>query len=676
MRSYLQPYDPAGGPPQAADLRRELADALFSASGADLIADAPEIIAKATGADVVLVSRLHERAGLLETLQMFDAHGRVAHYAYKIADTPCEIVATSRAPTAFPRELQRLFPKDVDLSTLDLYAYAGAPLLDEDGRFFGLVCALWSREAPEASQVAAAIGSIAPRLARDAARRIRAAAHDLWDRAAEQGLWLADLRAQVTTLTPKARDLTARPGDVRFERDSDLPFDWVAPNERATVACSLARHIETGEPFDVVCRAPAGSRAHWLRMVGAAQFDAEGKVETIAGSVSDVTELVEAREAASAARAAQSAFLANMSHEMRTPLNGVVALASMLARTETDPRRREMATLIQSSAETLERLVSDMLDMARIEAGKVSLEPAPFDLVPAIESAIGGLREAALAKGLAFRSSASPRACGSFVGDLVRIRQIVVNFVSNAVKFTQSGAIDITIDAPTDANGRDWVEIAVRDTGIGFDPSQAERLFRRFEQADDFARRRGGTGLGLAICKSLVDMMAGEISARSTVGVGSQFVVRLPLPRVEASAPESQIDALPPIGGLRVLLAEDNPVNRRVISLILEPLGAELVCVGDGAAAVEAAKAGEFDVILMDTRMPVMDGLAATRAIRALPHAGHVPILMLSADALPEHVAHSLDAGCNAHVAKPITPARLLTALAEHVPCLQPSAAA
>jgi PAS domain S-box-containing protein len=398
-----------------------------------------------------------------------------------------------------------------------------------------------------------------------------------------------------------------------------------------------------------------------------------GVARDVTDRVAAERQLIEAKAVAEAASRAKSDFLANMSHEIRTPLNGVIGIIDALSRTPLSAEQTEMVGLVRDSGVTLERLVSDFLDVSKIEAGQLQLETRPFDLDQALRPCIEVMRYRAEDKGLAFHVERDADARGRFLGDGTRIGQVVGNLLSNAVKFTEKGNVTLRIgmvETPDSAR----LTLAVEDTGVGFDADHATRLFNPFSQADEtISRRFGGTGLGLSICRSLAEMMGGEISATSEPGVGSRFVVSLPMPRAETlGAYDARVTQATPIPArlydppLRILLAEDHPTNQRVVQLILAGQGADLVTVDDGVQAVAAFAAGDFDVVLMDMQMPRMDGLTATRAIRALEAergAPPTPIVMLSANAMAEHLDAALAAGADLHVAKPITAARLLAGI-------------
>jgi signal transduction histidine kinase/ActR/RegA family two-component response regulator len=403
-------------------------------------------------------------------------------------------------------------------------------------------------------------------------------------------------------------------------------------------------------------------RTDEIGVLAKALRDERVKVEQVMASLEDrVRDRTAQLERANTEK---SRFLANMSHELRTPLNGVIAISETLARKQTTKKGRELAELIASSGRLLERVLTDILDFSKIEAGQIRLTRDEFSM----KGLVGGIAElhraAAESKGLAFRWTVAEGAAGRFAGDTVRLTQVLSNLLSNAVKFTEAGEVSLVVEAYGAG-----VRFQVVDTGIGFDAEVKKRLFRRFEQADASIRRRfGGTGLGLAISRSLVELMGGHVEVASTPGEGSTFTVQIPLERLEGEAAEDagQESAMVEIGEARVLLAEDHPTNQKVVQLILEAVGVVPVIVENGAQALARLKAEPFDVVLMDMQMPELDGLSATAKLRDHERATggrRTPVIMLTANALDEHVRASFEAGADAHLSKPIRAMALIEAI-------------
>jgi len=389
------------------------------------------------------------------------------------------------------------------------------------------------------------------------------------------------------------------------------------------------------------------------------------------GAVGVVT-IGRARRAAAALVAshrAQSEFLANMSHEIRTPLNGVVAIADVLARTPLSDRQGELVRIIRSSGETLERLLSDVLDLSKIETGAVDIERAPFHLGEALRAVAALSAPRGEEKGVTLRLEITPEAEAWVMGDVVRVKQVATNLISNALKFTDAGGVVVRLIAREDA--ATW-RLEVQDTGIGFDPADKAKIFTRFQQADgSVTRRYGGTGLGLSISRQLVELMGGTLDCDSTPGQGSIFITELKLPPAPAAPAVASAPTVIECPGegrrLRILLADDHPTNRTVVQILLDQLDVELTLTENGLEACEAFEADSFDVVLMDMQMPVMDGLSATRRIRAherRSRAAPAFVVMLTANAMRDHQEASRDAGADLHLAKPLQAEKLYAALA------------
>jgi signal transduction histidine kinase/CheY-like chemotaxis protein len=391
-------------------------------------------------------------------------------------------------------------------------------------------------------------------------------------------------------------------------------------------------------------------------------------------------EMQAARVAAEAASRAKSDFLAHMSHEIRTPLNGILGLTQLTLETELATEQRQHLDLVRTSGEMLLRVINDVLDFSRIEAGRLELQRVPFDPRACVRRALGTLAPLARQRGLTLATRLDPHLPATLIGDPGRLEQVLYNLVGNALKFTERGGVTVEVDrveAPARAEPPAGITLTFRveDTGSGILAEQQEAIFASFVQVDGtLTRRQGGTGLGLAISRRLVEAMGGRIGVISQVGRGStfHFTVPAPLPPADASTGAAPLPAntdaapyAPP--PLRLLVAEDNAVNQVFVRRLLERRGHSVHLVGDGAAALAAWSTGEFDAVLMDIQMPEMDGYEATRRIRAAEAGRHgrTPIIALTAHALESERVRAFAAGMDAHLTKPIDALALDRALAE-----------
>jgi PAS domain S-box-containing protein len=455
---------------------------------------------------------------------------------------------------------------------------------------------------------------------------------------------------------------------------------FVDPRDRTRVAEASRRFHEEKAPYEIEYRVLRdGGEEFWIAEVMYAIRGEDGALQRVIGAMQNITArkqaeqaLIEAKEEAEAANHAKSAFLATMSHEIRTPLNGVLGMAQAMAAGPMEPEQQERLEVIRQSGEALLTVLNDVLDLSKIEAGRLELEEAEFDIAVVASAAHAAFSAIAAQKSIAFELIVTRAAAGVYFGDATRVRQILNNLISNALKFTEVGGGTVTV---TVGRRRGALTLTVADTGIGMSHAQQAALFEKFVQADASTTRRfGGTGLGLAICRELAELMGGRIEALSVEGQGSTFVVTLPLPRggrttaraVSVSAPADGHPASREPSDVRLLAAEDNPVNQLVLQTLLSQFGIQVVMVGDGVDAVAAWESGDWDVILMDVQMPRMDGPTATRFIRErerIQGRRRTPIVALTANAMTHQVDEYLAAGMDDFVAKPIDIRLLVAAL-------------
>jgi PAS domain S-box-containing protein len=556
-------------------------------------------------------------------------------------------------PPAFERQLRT--------AAGDFVWVEGSPkvLVDDDGRPAGMVTQLRDITARRAAQAALAQSEARYRLLADLATDI---------------IMRMDANGVVRYISPSCRLL----GYEADEMIGKSAFDFLHPDEHE-VAQDRSEALFRGEPrqagegreYRVVTK---HGDVVWLEGMSALSRNEAGELVDIVSHLRDVTErrafedeLRRKRAEAEAATLAKSEFLANMSHEIRTPLTGIMGFAGLLLEEQDSlsPTARTFATRIATASRTLLTVVNDILDFSKIEAGQVELDSHPLDPSRFVVETMELVSAQAQEKGLELNAAIDGALPPAVAADGSRLRQVLLNLLTNAIKFTDAGGVTVTVAHDGVDGGR--LKISVTDSGVGIAPERLHRLFQRFSQADgSISRQYGGTGLGLAICKSLTGLMGGDIGVDSAPGLGAEFWFTVKAPACE---PEGVTDA-DGAGAFdarpaRILIVDDSPVNRELVTVLLGVFGHDLSEACGGAEAVMAAEQTPFDLILMDLQMPGMDGLAATRAIRAgSPFNRATPIVALSANILPTHLVACREAGMNDHIGKPIDTRELLTKVA------------
>ena len=463
-------------------------------------------------------------------------------------------------------------------------------------------------------------------------------------------------------------------GYTSDEMASQIATDMVHPDDFERVMARInslidSRTPQLGKPLVYRARHKDGHWI-WIETNPTPVFDGEGNAIEFIDVVRDVSqtkkfeaELQESRQRAEAAAAAKAAFLANMSHELRTPLTSIIGFSHLMGdRQDLPAEARQYARRISDASETLLAIINDVLDFSKLDAGHVTLELAPFSVQKMVEEATGLISLQAEAKGLSIANDFDATVPEPLQGDAARLRQVLINFLSNAVKFTERGSITVTTDY-REVRKDGFLRIAVTDTGAGIPPDAVPLLFERFSQAEvSINRTHGGTGLGLAISKGVIDLMGGTIGVETAPGEGSTFWFEIPVKKAMASAAPQRADQTPQAPqALRILLVDDTPVNRELVKVMLEPLGYEIAEAPGGAEGIAIAETAPFDLILMDVRMPRVDGLEATRAIRSGTGPNRAtPIVALTADVDPSADHACRAAGMDDVIAKPIVPAQLI----------------
>ncbi len=505
------------------------------------------------------------------------------------------------------------------------------------------------------------------------------------------GFWDVNLRSEEMVVNERWAEMLGYDLDDIARKVRRTWIDTVHPEDLERVL-EIGRKYRSGrlKKYEVIYRAlTRDGDVRWLLSRGAlVAWDEEGQPQRMVGTVMDITRrhnaevaLIKAKKNAEAANRAKSDFLANMSHEIRTPMNAIIGLTHLCLQTDLSRKQRDYLEKTHGSATALLGIINDILDFSKIEAGRLEMESVPFALNEVMNHLKGMMAIKAQEKGLDFYIQSDPALPSRLKGDPLRLGQVLLNLVGNAVKFTERGEVAVQVDLEQEASTTSQVALrfTVRDSGVGLSKEEQGRLFQAFSQADSSTTRKyGGTGLGLTICKRLVEMMQGTIWVESQKGQGSAFIFTARFEEVDGETVESYGGGTPEpqggeaayrrtLAGAHLLLVEDNEINRQVAEELLLKVQVRVSMAGNGEEALKKLEAQPFDGVLMDLQMPVMDGFEASQAIRNHPAWRELPILAMTANAMSGDRERCLEAGMNDHIAKPIDPMRLYAMLAQWI---------
>ncbi|MBC7464668.1 MAG: response regulator [Bdellovibrio sp.] len=594
---------------------------------------------------------------------------------------------------------ERFFDNPLVTADPDVRFYAGAPLTTSDGSRIGTLCVIDNKPRELSEKQKVALAALARQVmtqleAKKANILLEKKIHELNGEQVKYNNLVSDMKDVVfqtdaaglwTFLNPAWTEVT---GFSLEESIGKLSSHFIHPEDRdRIIELLLPIYYQKQDCFKAVTRylAKDGSEL-WIEIYARLKVDEKGEVIGTTGTLSDITdrkksedEILVSKELAIESLHAKTAFLANMSHEIRTPMNGIIGMSSLLRDTKLDEKQSDYVDTIRISSEALLDLINDILDFSKVEAGKMELEKVPFQISKLLKETTEMLKYAAEKNDTSLHLTVDSDMPEMAVGDPVRLRQVVTNLVSNAIKFTQHGRVEVKALLLKADESNFQVEFSVSDTGIGIAKENFEKIFNAFSQADNSTTRKfGGTGLGLSICARLVRLMNGEINLKSELNKGSTFTFTVIFQSFvdeevidqQATELKSSVTVLPATRFGRILIAEDNLINQKVFIGLLSGTPHQLDIVDNGQKVIEAISKSDYDLIIMDCQMPVMDGYRAAQAVRKLEKSigRHTPIVAVTANALDDDRQRCVDAGMDDYLAKPISGTNLIAVIDKWLP--------
>ena len=624
-----------------------------------------------------------------------------ANFDFSLEGTPCEAVMKGRV-CSFSNGVAELFPEDRRLQQMAIEGYVGIPLHGTDQGPFGLVVALYRRSIEDIGYAESILQIFADQIAAEIKRTaadqaLKESRNELANvqRIAHLGSWQWNIFGGELSWSDEIfRIFGIEPES--FIPNYDLFIAAIHPDDRSAVQQEVDHSLDQLNGYSINHRIiRSDGEVRYVHQQGEVILAEDGRPLRMVGTIQDITERIEAqqildeterrlkdtlrqaRDEAEAATMAKSSFLANMSHEIRTPMHAIIGLTELSLQNGLDDQQRSRMERVGQSAFTLLTLINDILDLSKIEAGKLELEQIPFDLNEILRQLVVTMRQRAEQKGLTLTFTSHTERIDYLMGDPLRLSQVIINLLDNAIKFTDQGTVEMSVVEVTRKDRNITLAFSINDSGIGLSIEQQQKLFSPFSQAEiSTTRQYGGSGLGLVIGRELVGKMGGELDVESTLGEGSHFyfTIRLNCASDEAIAAHlaeqvrsPEPEKLSAIRGARILLVEDDEINRDVAQEVLTRAQLMVDCASNGIEAVERVKGGEFDCVLMDIRMALKDGYQATREIRRDPRFKTLPILAMTANAMVGDRERCLGAGMNDQITKPFTSGELLAMLVRWV---------